>query len=231
MIREFGAGDAGSNKDNLLPVKPDSQAQIADRIKCTLTSYQLSAQRGLLRLAKTKHALSAIDQMRLTETQLDKLIASCAQAIQNRDKFFVRLAREKAWAGKAEEVIAATQYLKEIIEDLSKPDDSLSAYVGVDVTQREFYFQALNEIVILAKARHRVAKETPGRIGATRKSQQKKAAENAAIGWLAASIKRITGSAHTLPSCYIAEALLGIKEIPEARLRGAVQNVVFAQRH
>lgn len=214
--------------DSPLPVNLIRQAQIAERIKFESSSYPSPIRLGLLRLAKGKHALSAIDQMRLSEAQLDILILSCAEAIQNRDTFVLRLVREKGWGEKAEKVATAVQYLRKIIKDLSTPDDSLSAYVIVDAAGREHYYRALNEIVALAESRCRAAKDTPRRIGATRKSQQKKAAENAAIGWLAASVMKIAGRPWYRQSCLIAEVLLGIEVIPEARLRGAMQNVLSA---
>jgi hypothetical protein len=78
---------------------------------------------------------------------------------------------------------------------------------------------------VLVEDRAKIAKQTPVRIGATRKSRGITAAENAGIGWLAASIKHITGQPHIIHACVLAETIFAIGEVSEDRLRGAYRNI------
>lgn len=70
----------------------------------------------------------------------------------------------------------------------------------------------------------RFAKDTPSRIGATRKIHTKKAAENATISFLAMNVQSITGKPHYKEVADLAQAILGPKaHVSDDRVRAAVR--------
>lgn len=203
-----------------------SRSQHRDEIK-----RQLASKPELQRLAKNDYVIDAIEHMCLAEEELKRLVSYCVEALENKTTFRLRLAQEKRWIREAKKVAEATQYLRGIVEAISaEPRDSLSAFAAVTSEQRRLYRQSLYEINSFTELRARAAEETPRRIGATRKVQQNEAAENAAIGWLAASIKKIKGRPFETQACIIAQALLSTSKISEPRLRRATKNVTTAPR-
>jgi hypothetical protein len=73
-----------------------------------------------------------------------------------------------------------------------------------------------------ASAERRIATETQGRLGATRKVHFKRAAENAAIGWLAAEVRRLTGRPHHIAVAQLAGIIVKA-EISEDRVVNALR--------
>jgi hypothetical protein len=177
-------------------------------------------------LAASDRALKAIAELSLSERQLNKLLLSCIQSVLDFQSFDARLAQISAVLRKSPALHRSIDDLRQLVREVSAPPpDLLSASIYVSREENEWLLRALSELQHIVDYRAKVARQTRGRIGATRKSSNKNAAENAGIGWLGASIKKITGRPHVRQACALAEILFGIREVREDRLIGASKNV------
>lgn len=196
-------------------------------IRKTIERYECddSDKKALARIVSSKSALEALVEMQLTDAQLKKVMFSFIQAANVSQKFKLILAREATMPRRLEKLGKAVTDLRTFVSEVSDPpEDSLSAWISIDAADKDKWLQALYEITSLIRTRGRIARETPRRIGATRKLSSKVAQENAGIGWLAASIKRICGRPYDRQTRRLAEVLFGIREISEDRLRRALRN-------
>ncbi len=204
-----------------------SLAEKLKKIRISIERYQCDdAERTVLaRIVDCKIALRALSEMQLTDAQLERVIFSCIDAANVSQKFNLILAREVTMPGHLEKMERAVTDLRQFLNEISAPpEDSLSAWISIDAEDKSRCLHALYEIERLIKNRHQIAKETPARIGATRKRSIKNAQENAGIGWLAASIKQIAGRPYGQQTCRLAEALFSVSEISKDRLRRALRN-------
>jgi hypothetical protein len=103
-------------------------------------------------------------------------------------------------------IATVTALLKEA---RTPPVNHLTAYTPPGPERSELESKALNSINDRLAVRTRIAKETILRLGTTRKSHGKKAAETAAIGWIAEGVKRITKRTNARLSADLAELVLG----------------------
>jgi hypothetical protein len=204
-----------------------SPADEINKVRDAIISFESNAtgKTALAKVVGDDDALNALAKMRLTDAQLRKIIASFIQAVEVKKRFKLKMAQEGAALRRTPKLAKAVADLRKFVDEVTaSPADRISARIPVTAEEKRAYLQALYEIGRLIEFRVRIAQETPRRIGATRKSSSKEAEENAAIGWLAASIKRITGRAWTSQSRLLAGILLGIPEVSEDRLRGALRN-------
>jgi hypothetical protein len=200
-----------------------------EKIRASLTEYDSgdAENAGLARIARRKDALRALAEMQLTDRQFEKVVFSLVQAIRVRRDFRELLAGEAVALRRTEKLRAAVTDLRNFVtEVLAPPRYPLSASISISAEDKRTCAQGLYTIEWLIKTREQIARETPRRIGATRKKSIKTAQENAGIGWLAASIKGITGRSYIRQTCILAETVFDIREIGEDRLRGASRNFV-----
>jgi hypothetical protein len=87
--------------------------------------------------------------------------------------------------------------------------ERLQAYTLPDPDRIELERRALASIRDRLAVGVRTATETVRRLGATRKSHGRKAAETAAIGWMAEGVKRITGRTNSRLTADLAQLVLG----------------------
>ena len=199
----------------------------SERIRNKVVAFEVDDEIrvALERVATSNNALRILGDMDLTDSQHSRLVSSFIGAVQIKGEFSAIL-REGA------ETLKETPGLLKSVSDLQGFLQKLSAQMpgGIRATisfvseENLRLRRALAEIEKLIELHERTARETPGRIGATRKSKGKVARENAAMGWLAAGIKHITKRPWLRETCVLAETLLEIPEISEERLRRALRN-------
>jgi hypothetical protein len=185
----------------------------------------LGARPMIAKLSGSEDALRALAEMRLNDDQLNVVLLSSRDAVMNARTFKARLAKEKSMAGRLDVVAKSVSDLRTFLEEvLTPPADTLEAYIIVDSEDKRRYLHALYGIERLIEDRRRISRETLPRIGATRKQSGTTASINAGMGWLAKSIKRITGRPHLRQVCVLAATLFGVTEIGEDRLRRTLRN-------
>jgi hypothetical protein len=100
--------------------------------------------------------------------------------------------------------------IERLLKDTQKPAlNRLTAYTMPDANRIALEREALQSMKDRLDVQSRTAKETILRVGATRKSRGKRAAETAAIGWIAEGVKRITKKTNARLSADLAELILG----------------------
>lgn len=213
--------------------EPADLRQKIKTIRKSVESYECddTDKKALARIARSGRALEALTQLRLTDGQLNRLMFSFVGALSLRRNFKELLASEKAVQKHIGKLREAVKILREFVQEISAPPtDPLRAWINVSDDERRTYLRTLYMIDELIGNRDRIARETPNRIGATRKSSINKAGENAAIGWIAASIKRITAKPNYQQACILAEVLLRLGEIDEDRFRKRLRNFSGGKR-
>ncbi|HVW74265.1 MAG TPA: hypothetical protein VHC39_11545 [Rhizomicrobium sp.] len=203
------------------------QARKIEETRIRLAAYEGTdaAKAGLARIAGSPEAIQALVDLSLTEAELTKIIKSFATATKIKAEFRLLLAQETAFLELAERLKSAVTNLRDFVKEISDaPPDDIRATLVVGAADRSWFLGALYEIGVLIEQRERIARETLPRIGATRKMAGETAEENAAIGWVAASIQRVTGRPWLRQSGILAGTLLGIDEVSEDRLRGTLRN-------
>jgi hypothetical protein len=104
----------------------------------------------------------------------------------------------------------ATSDIEQLLRDTQAPAlNRMTAYEPPDRDKIELENAALRSIKDRLALRTRIARETILRLGATRKSRGRKAAETAAIGWMAEGVKRITKATNARLAADLAELVLG----------------------
>jgi hypothetical protein len=163
------------------------------------------------------------------DSDLDRVLLSCFQCEEIARTFNETMAKEREIIGRTEKLKRSVTELSSFLDqEISNPGrtskDRLSAIIDLSNEDKERLFTAFITMADTISARQRVAHETILRYGATRKSalQNKKAAQTAAIGWLADSIERIAGKPLTRHVAVLAEAslktadIIGIERVREA---------------
>jgi hypothetical protein len=209
--------------------KSKPTASEIEALRKHLGQYKFDGQESPVpaKLAADERALIAIAELGVTDRLLNRLLLSCIQAVLNTQTFETRLADGEAMLRqKLPALHRSVKDMKEFVREISAPpSDLLSASIYVSSKEKDLYLRTLTAIEHLVDDRGKAIRQTFVRIGATRKNAKKKAAENAGIGWLAASIKKITNKSHVHQACVLAGILFGIPEVTEDRLRGAYRNL------
>jgi hypothetical protein len=163
----------------------------SSEIQQRLQAYEgLEAMKAALsRVGANEEALEALTEMGLSHIQLRKLISSLEQAAEIKARFEIFLVEERMALERAEELKKAVAVLRDFVRKTADQlPNAVRAHIALAPDVERYYLQALYEIERLIASREQIARETPGRIGATRKRHHPQAAENAAIGWLAISV-------------------------------------------
>lgn len=209
-----------------------SRAAEIEKIRSSIAAYEgdgvvrsALAKSALAKIARSKASLEALAEMHLTDVKLKKLIESFAMAVQLKRDFRLILAQEAAALTRGKQLMKAVSDLRDFVnETAAQTPDGVRATIALREADKRLYLRALLGIEDMVGMRDRIARETPIRIGATRKTSANKAEENAAIGWLAASIQRITSRPWISQSAILAGILFGISKLTEDRLRRALRN-------
>jgi len=178
------------------------------------------------RLAVDERAAGAFAELDLNEAGAAKILTACIQAEELRRTFQDHIdLHTKSEGGKGGWLVRlskAVAELRRFVGQLDRPpDDRLSASLRYDPSIIEEMKRGLYYIDDAIKARRTIAKETIPRLGATRKSVDSgKAAETAAIGWLAEGVRRCCGRPHRRAAADLAEVVLGC-EVTIDRIREA----------
>jgi hypothetical protein len=221
-IREFST----NNREFEMPKpKPVSSAELS-AIRERLLPFQEvdRAKEVLSRLAASQRAVRALAEMQLDDSQLSRLLLSAADALDNARSFKDRIAQEKVMLGHLEVLDQSVDALQEFLKQVTfPPSDPLQSWISIHRQDKARYLGALREIKDVVANRRMIALETEKRIGATRNQGGEDAAINAGIGWLAASINKITKRTYAPQAHILVEVVFG-KRVTEDRVRRAFRN-------
>jgi hypothetical protein len=204
----------------------------ACRWRDAITSFSLRNEKGLDqptrdlldRLVKNFDAAAAFDRLQLDNRQGSKLLLACIEADSLARNFPQLIAKEKAMLNRLQTLDQNVAELREFVREQTKqPINPLSARIWYSEPDLSAMKQGLYLISNMISARRRIAMETPGRLGSTRKSQIKQAKIIAAIGWLAEGVHRITGKRNLRVVADLAQVIVK-KTVDEEAVRRAIKN-------
>jgi hypothetical protein len=119
----------------------------------------------------------------------------------------IREARDKQ--RKLDKYAEALVEIRRFLDDIDRPPrDRIEAFANPDPEEIRSERSALASVGGRIQQQKRIAAETPARLGATRKSHGRKAAETAAIGWIAEGVERITGHTNARLCADLAELVI-----------------------
>jgi hypothetical protein len=163
--------------------------------------------------------------MDLSEKQLAKLTISMVQAADLAKAFPSIIARERAVSLATAELQKAIKGLRRVLVDAStQSNDRISSQIWISKDQYATAADGLTILEDLLRLRGEIARQTPVRLGTTRKHSGRAASENAGIRWLAQSIKRITGKAHYPAVVILAGVLFAKKAVTIDRVKGLLRH-------
>jgi hypothetical protein len=238
MQPKGGNGSRSSTNRSNKPRAALSEAinsYLADRV-----GFSESAQKLLLRLANDPTSTRAFANLKLgSRPNEEAVLTTCIAADDLARSFSKRIRGAEKQVIRMERLAHAVSSLKVFVEEqaskeqLPAIDDKLSVNIKDDPPGSNKKMQAgLFWMSDRIRTIQRVAKEDILRFGATRKKGLAKgsnklaeitAAQNAAIGWLAEGIRRVTGKAHIKEVTDLAEAILHTP-LTEERVRGVSRN-------
>lgn len=144
------------------------------------------------------------------EVTVRQLLSLCVEAHSLARNFNKSIAEARRLLSRAPAYKRAIADIDELLRKTQRPDlERLQAYTLPDPGRIELECKALASIRDRLAVGVRTANETVLRLGATRKSHGRKAAEIAAIGWIAEGVKGITGRTNSRLTADLAEIVLG----------------------
>lgn len=188
------------------------------------------------RMVESAEICSFFERLR-NEDQGDKItpklvLRKCIQTEQLARSFKERIT-------KASEALSKTSTLRNSIDILRKFLDEICAEEALyhsrsdlispfgwpppeDISQIRNSLRLLEDEIV---ERRSIAEDDPRRLGATRKFRDRRAAENAAIGWLAEAVRELTGKTHFSAVADLSQVILKTKrEISLDRVRHAARS-------
>jgi hypothetical protein len=200
---------------------PEKIADALDKLFAAMNDR--NGQRVGDRLRESKDRVpKALAAVAKNDSDLNRVLLACLQSEDLARTFHKRLANEC-------EVIKRAEKLKKSITELASfldqetsqsnlgriRNDRLSAVITLHNDDKEKVLQAFDIVADVISARRRVTSETLLRYGKTRNSapKNKKAAQTAAIGWLAEAIEKIAGKPLTRHVAVLAEAILDLRDV------------------
>jgi len=166
------------------------------------------------RLAVEERAAGAFAELDLNEAGAAKILTTCIQAgelsrtFKDHADLRTTMLGGGGKGGRLDQLGKAVAELRRFVGELDRPpDDRQSASLRYDdpsiIEQMKRGLYYIDDAI---KARRTIAKETTPRLGATRKSVDAgKAAETAAIGWLAEGVRRCCRRPHRRAAADLAE--------------------------
>jgi hypothetical protein len=172
----------------------------------------------LARLAGNLDAANAFARLKLADRRkVASFLTTCIQADDLARTFTQRIDRAKETAARMLRLFTAVLELLAFVSELidqqenQPPLDLLSSKRPEPTANISAMWHGLNLLAAHISTTRTWAREDVLRLGATRKSQIKKAGENAAIGWLAEGVRRLTGLAHFSAVRDLAEVIMEIE--------------------
>jgi hypothetical protein len=188
-------------------------------------SLDRAAEAVLDRLSSDDRAAAAFAAFGLDENGARRILTGCIEADELRRTFeedIGAMLREQRKDGRLDRLSKAVEELRLFAEELNRrPANRLSAFVTDDPSVIADVKRGLYHLADAIDTRRRIAKETIRRLGATRKNVDAgKAAETAAIGWLADGVRRCCGRPFFKATADLAEVIFS-GEITIDRVREA----------
>jgi hypothetical protein len=155
------------------------------------------------------------------------IVLCCVEAVELCSNFFRIIQTESALLARVSKLQQSVVDLSQFVTDLETPTvAAIEARVSLYPGEGDGLRYALQSIRRLIESRARVAAETPGRLGATRKTKTALAGETAALGWLGEGVERRTGLPHRAHVATLGEISLGLSkrledEVTEDRVKAA----------
>jgi len=209
-----------------------NHAQNQGKLNAEIEAYRTKADEGIVspidddaegvfrRLLKDEPAARSFSDLIKDRNIGGPILESCIKAVQLNKNFNEIIEREQRIAANLDASKSHADILMVFLQEmiLSNAPDGLSAHspsIDRDIETARLGLKAIHNIV---ETRRIMARETPLRLGKTRKSGIENAQDNAAIGWIAGCIKQRTGKPHARKVAAIARAALGIRPGPEGPL-------------
>jgi hypothetical protein len=174
----------------------------------------------LSRLGRARTVVDAIAKISIDDRALHGILLSCIEAEDLDRNFHPLLERETAMLARLPGLMVAVNDLAEFVRVVQRPSISrLGATVsdpGLGDIEHGLYLMRN-----LIELRQRLAIETTGRIGATRKRGGRKAARVAALAWLGQGVERAMSRPHPRLAAVLAQAIFPEDAIDEGSLRKA----------
>jgi hypothetical protein len=198
-------------------MRKNTSAADKARFKALMAEFQEAATENLdedeklliRRIAESTEAPSIFAKVK-DDVTAKRLLSLCVEAHYLAKNFhrLVSEARQVLAAGPEHERAIAD--VEKLLRETQAPTlNRLTAYTPPDSDRIALEWKALESIKDRMAVQLRTADETILRLGATHKSHGKKAADIAAIGWMAEGIKRITKKTNSRLSADLAELVLG----------------------
>jgi hypothetical protein len=178
----------------------------------------------LNRLAADGRAVKAFPTFDVDETGACNIIGACIEFDLLVKEFPKKLAAEREFLRRREGLKRSVKDLRDFVSEISRgPSDRLDAYINYTSDELATMRAGLYFVEDAIRMRNGIAKETPLRLGATRKQKTQAAAVTAALGWLAEGVRSACqGTLVMRAAADLAEAVLGGKaEISEDRIKEA----------
>jgi hypothetical protein len=224
----LGVGDAIAAKASAKP----------SALKDALAAYRVAhgdhldpkAIAVLDRLTADSEAACAFGKLNVDGRAAASILTACIEAdvlartFNDRIEIEGKMLGESGKGGQLDKLDKAVADLRSFINEFDcEPADRLSAFVRYDPADTAAMRRGLYLLADAIAVRRRIAKETRLRMGATRKMVDGgKAAETAAIGWIAEGVQRCCGRPYRRAAADLAAATLCC-EVSEERLREAAR--------
>ena len=172
----------------------------------------------LARLERSFDAAKAFERLKVVDrSNVAFFLTTCVEAHDLARTFPQRIIKAKKTSARMlslfTSVVELSMYVAELIEEQENPPpfDLLSREIRTPPANISAMWHGLGLIAVHIGAKGTGANEEVLRLGATRKNQVKQAGENAAIGWLAEGVRRITGQAQFSAVHDLAEVVVDIE--------------------
>lgn len=181
------------------------------------------------RLLACRKVVAIFDQLEADGHSASTMLRLCLEANAVRHSFDAAVKDFRLWEGRSkqrgrqEDLSVALQKLQAFVdaEVAWEPTNWIASGVRVPEDEISRMKDGLVRIRKAVDFRGKMIKETALRIGATRKTQGK-AADTAAIGWLAEGVQKITSAANEKLVAQLAEIILG-STVTAYRVHAAVR--------
>lgn len=179
------------------------------------------------RLAKDRIARRLLKEVHSDGKSVAGIVLACIEAHELLLNFTAFVTHERALLGNArakgelKDLETCVSRLRTFIvtEVNQQPKRPMTAGIYYDAKDERAIYEGLHRLEDAVKTRRRTAEENLRRCGVTRKVQGK-AAETAAIGWLATGIERVVGRADFNLTSGLAQSIIG-QEVSVFRAREA----------
>jgi hypothetical protein len=180
--------------------------------------------RVLNRIGADPRAHEALNASGKTRDKIWKLISLCIYAELVAREFPKLLTEERGMVERLDRHQRSVEDLKQFLDQaVMWRKNPIVDWLAIPEQENVANRDALNRIAALTDLRRRTVDDVVLRLGATRKSASKSAAETAAIGWLADWVAHLTGKPFAQQVAILAEVALDIGEVSEDRVRGALK--------